>query len=228
MTPVEPTPIEPAKGTRDEPFSYVCNRCRRCCHHKLIRLNPYEIARLAHNRGQTTTAFQTESTVTLDNVGVVLQQREEDASCVFLGPDGCGVHPDRPLACRIYPLGRRVSEAGVETWVHAEPHPETEGEYGFDGSIADFIAGQETQLYMEAADEYAAWVRRAVELISGTLENDQEVAMDDLAELLDLDRAIAGHCQSTGSSEPTDITERKRLHLRILHGLLDAHGEISQ
>lgn len=38
--------------TRQDRFSYVCNRCRRCCHHKLIRVNPYEIARLARNQGR--------------------------------------------------------------------------------------------------------------------------------------------------------------------------------
>ena len=33
--------------TRASPFSYVCNACKRCCRNKAIRVNPYEILRLA-------------------------------------------------------------------------------------------------------------------------------------------------------------------------------------
>lgn len=33
--------------TRDASFGYVCGRCSRCCQHKHIQLDPYEIARLA-------------------------------------------------------------------------------------------------------------------------------------------------------------------------------------
>ena len=44
--------------------------------------------------------------------GTVLRTREEDRGCVFLGPRGCTVHPDRPLACRLYPLARWVAPDG--------------------------------------------------------------------------------------------------------------------
>jgi hypothetical protein len=219
------TASDQAKGTRDERFSYVCNRCRRCCHRKFIRLNPYEIARLARNQGQTTSAFQTASTTTVENVGVVLRQREDDASCVFLGPEGCTVHSDRPLACRLYPLGRQVSEDGIETWTHTEPHPQSEGEYGAKGVIADFITGQDTALYIQATDEYAGWVRRAVHLLSKTIQVDHNIPPEELAVLTDPDTAIAAHCNRAGELEPIDTEERKRLHLAILHGQLDAYGE---
>ena len=79
---------------RQERFRYVCHQCLRCCHDKKIQLNPYEVARLARNRGQTTTQFRAEWTV--DGAGTVLQQTETGA-CVFLGAGGCMVHADRPL-----------------------------------------------------------------------------------------------------------------------------------
>ena len=43
---------------RAETFGYVCHRCMKCCHHKRIQLNPYEVARLARNRGMTTGEFR--------------------------------------------------------------------------------------------------------------------------------------------------------------------------
>jgi hypothetical protein len=33
------------------------------------------------------------------------------------------VHPDRPLACRVYPLARSVSPDGEESFGHLTPHP---------------------------------------------------------------------------------------------------------
>ena len=218
-----PDPTDPATGTRDEPFSYACRLCQRCCHNKLIRLNPYEIARLAANQGQTTADFQAASTTTLDGLGPVLRQTEADGACVFLGEGGCTVHADRPLACRLYPLGRKVSEDGVETWVHTDPHPQTEGEYGTAGRIADFIAGQDTALYIQATDSYAAWVRRAVRLVTSSVQGDHEIPLPDLAGLLDPDTAIAAYAARTGQPEPEGVEARIQLHLAILREQLSSY-----
>ena len=78
---------------RDSPYSYVCNACNRCCHNKAIRVGPYEALRLSRRLGITTTEFFTRHT---EAGGTVLQTREDDRGCVFLGPRGCTVHPDRP------------------------------------------------------------------------------------------------------------------------------------
>src|SRR3990170_3176536 len=37
------------------PFAYTCNACSRCCYGKAILVGPYEVLRLARNRGLTTT-----------------------------------------------------------------------------------------------------------------------------------------------------------------------------
>src|SRR6266700_2871554 len=133
--PASPHPAERFPG--NTPFSYVCHRCRACCHDKLIQVNPYEIARLARNRGGSTTAFIANF---LDR-GVYLH-RVENGACVFLGPEGCTVHPDRPLVCRLYPLGGHVGPDDTVTYSHVEPHPETKGVYGREGTMADYIARQ--------------------------------------------------------------------------------------
>src|SRR5215470_9862277 len=103
-----------ARGSpRSEAFDYVCRRCLKCCHHQRIQLNPYELARLARNLGLTTTEFRAAWTEHGD--GLALRQTETGA-CVFLGSEGCTVHPDRPLVCRLYPLGRHVSADGSEAF----------------------------------------------------------------------------------------------------------------
>ena len=204
-------------AARAEAFAYACNRCSRCCWHKVIQVNPYEIARLARRVGLSTGEFARRYTE--DGVGAQLTRRE-DGSCSFLGPEGCGVHPDRPLVCRIYPLGRHVAADGTERWSHLAPHPETAGVYGKDGTVGDYIEAQGALPYMRATDEYAAWLRRACVVLEAAGETDADDGMAP-ADLLDTDGVIAAHCARAGLQEPLDIEARKALHLAILAGWLD-------
>ena len=204
-------------AARGEAFGYECHRCLRCCHHKRIQLNPYEVARLAANRGQTTTAFRATSTV--DGLGLELAQTA-DGACVFLNDAGCGVHPDRPLVCRLYPLGRHLDSEGVERFSRVTPHPRSEGEYHLRGTIGDFLEGQGVGPFLEAADEYLAWTKQALTMLSG----ETGLAPQDLLsteagdqQLVDMDAAIAAYCNHSNLAEPTDIEARKRLHLSILY-----------
>jgi uncharacterized protein len=207
---------------RSEAFGYVCHACSRCCHHKLIQVNPYEIARLAQRAGQSSSEFRTSYTVN----GTALRQAENGA-CIFLGAGGCTVHADRPLVCRLYPLGRRSKADGTEEWTHAVPHPQSEGEYNKKGTIAEFIAAQGALPFMRAADGYAQWVRDAYDATStvegGAVSN--ELADD----LLDMDTAISAHCRETGAYEPAGIEERRVLHMEILyrqlHKLMGGNNE---
>jgi Fe-S-cluster containining protein len=211
-----------AASPRDEPFGYVCNRCLRCCHHKIIQLNPYEVARLARNRGLSTTEFRAAHTV--DGRGVVLSQTEAGA-CVFLGPEGCTVHPDRPLVCRLYPLGRHVVIGEEERFSHVEPHPQTEGVYSKDGTIGRFLESQGADPFIEAADDYLRWLDSAF----AVLREQSGKASKELAEagaggddrLMDMDAVIAEYCTRTGREEPVEGEDRRRLHLSLLYELIN-------
>jgi len=203
------------EAARGEAFSYVCNRCSLCCRDKVIQVNPYEVARLARGLGLSTAEFRDRWTE--DGAGARLTRRE-DGTCSFLGPQGCGVHPDRPLVCRIYPLGRHVAADGTERWSHMAPHPQTKGVYSNDGAIADYLAAQGAHPFMQAADDYTAWIRRAYDVVG---DEDDDGAAADAADLLDMDSVIAARCQARGEEEPLDIEARKALHLTILAEWLD-------
>ncbi len=200
---------------RRAPFGYICRACSRCCPHKLIQVNPYEIARLARFFGLSTGDFRIAYT---ERDGTLLKRNEDDA-CIFLGEWGCGVHPERPLVCRLFPLGRRVAADGTETWVRTSPHPESEGEFTGDGTIADYIAAQGALPFMQAADDYADWVRKAYAAAdeAGT----EPVDVRSAGELLDLDSTIAAYCGKRGFSEPENIEARRDLHLQILNAYLE-------
>ncbi len=212
--------------SRDDPFSYECRACSRCCYDKVIQLNPYEVARLARNRGIGTTEFLARFT---ERNGTALRRTEEGA-CVFLTRQGCGVHPDRPLVCRLYPLGRRVSADGEETFREAEPHPQTEGVYGENGTVQNFLDRQGVQPFIEAVDRYVELVGRMVSAVrmamnkNGILRTDVQHRVEDagrqndgtVPDCFDMDRVLARFCTARHVSVPSDMTEKMNLHIQAV------------
>jgi uncharacterized protein len=211
-----------ARFSADRAFSYVCHRCRNCCHDKLIQVNPYEIARLARHRGISTTEFIRDY---LERA--VYLRRQADGACVFLGPDGCMVHTDRPLVCRLYPLGRHVRPSGEAEFSEMEPHPASKGVYGRDGAVADYIARQGVAPFVEAADRYLALLQRLYDAWRIAPEIPEADATqtgpdtDDVPDLLDLDSAIGDYCANNGIPEPVEIAERMQVHLQAVIAWLE-------
>lgn len=211
---------------RTTPFSYVCGRCSRCCYHKGISLNPYEVLRLARHEGMSTTEFIDHFT---DTGGTQLAQGENGA-CVFLGEQGCRVHTDRPLVCRIYPLGRHISAEGEETFSEMQAHPQTEGIYAKDGTVGDYLEAQGATDFMLAADRYLNLFKLMTDALSaelnGLTENEQQVVMDQyvqpeqdtafVAAWLDIDSAVEKYCRESGIVKPSQIEQLMELHLKVL------------
>jgi Fe-S-cluster containining protein len=209
---------EQHRVARQQTFGYLCRACSRCCHGKIIQVNPYEIARLARNLGIGTSEFR--SKWTEEGKGTVLARTADD-TCVFLGRGGCTVHSDRPLVCRLYPLGRRFAPDGSESWLELQPHPRSEGEYTERGTIADYLATQHAESFIEAADAYVNWVNEARTLLLPRVDDAPSGAAGETGDLLDMDKAIARHAAITGAAEPEDIEARKDLHLAILYEELE-------
>ena len=104
-------------------FHFQCHRdieCfTRCCAALNLVLTPYDIIRLKQHLKVSSDEFLDKYTETrfskhhrfpLTNLKM---NRDEGAKCPFVTSDGCSVYPDRPGACRIYPLGRAASKARV-------------------------------------------------------------------------------------------------------------------
>jgi Fe-S-cluster containining protein len=222
------------KLTRASPFAYQCRACSRCCRGKVIPLNPYEVARLAQTLGTTTTEVLARFTGT---GGATLAVRE-DESCVFLGERGCTVHAGRPLACRLYPLGRQVAPDGEERFAEVEPHPQSAGVYGGPGTVDDFLRSQDVEPFNRAAARYAALFRRILAVLAcrkdlGEVRDESNETMtrpplpeDDA--LLDVDAVVARHCAERGIAVPSDLEDRIALHVEALGLLLDQMEEAAR
>lgn len=224
--------------TRATPFSYACGRCSRCCRDKGIALNPYEALRLARNRGLSTTEFIARHT---ERAGTLLRRRD-DGSCVFLGPAGCEVHPDRPLVCRIYPLARHVSGEDEETFTELEPHPQTLGRYGTQGTVGDYLEAQGAVPFIEAADRYLNLFRELADSLARQAERLEVREREQVASSfarpaadagpadawLDIDATLDAFCRERGLAKPDDARELMELHLRALRAWSETLNEESQ
>jgi Fe-S-cluster containining protein len=223
-------PLYPVPSGRQTAYSYQCNACNRCCHDKLIQVNPYEAARLAQHLGVTTGEFIRDCLE--DNVYL---KRVPDGTCLFLTASGCGVHPHRPMVCRVYPLGRHVSGSGEETFSHLTPHPQTSGRYGEAGVVDDYLRQQRAFPYMAAADRYLdlfhrlhAVLRSLVDSGSGATAAALEASRDarsTLPEWLDVDRVVSSYAEAHGLPQPRDVDGKIDLHIAAIEAWLAALSE---
>lgn len=212
---------------RSSPFGYACRACNRCCHEKVIRLNPYEVLRLATLLGLSTT----EALARFTREGGAALAARDDGSCVFLGPAGCTVHAARPLACRLYPLGRHRTPSGEERFAEVEPHPESAGDYHGEGTVRDYLRAQGAEEYIEASDRYLEILRRmlgalaaredAAALCKEASETLRERPAEADTSLLDVDATVARFCAETGEPVPDTVEGKLDLHLRALEAGLD-------
>jgi len=183
------------------------------------------VARLARNKGLSTTDL----IANYLEPGKPYLRNQPDGACVFLTDRCCGVHVDRPLVCRLYPLGQTLTGEGKESFAHATPHPETEGEYGHDGTVEGFLTAQGVAPFLHARDRYVAVVYRLLDILDkenfvnqDTFTITAETFYDHLsrqsalAHWLDMDRVIASYDQPCQVPEQTDLPHRLALHLEIM------------
>ncbi len=121
-----------------------------------IVLNPYEIARLCKESGLSYEDLL-DSVDTERARAFPLVMLPRDPACHFLTEKGCRIHAARPLACRLFPLGR-VFDKGRSHFVL--PRRNVCG--GLDASpkktVADYLRDQDAVKYMEMADRWIEFV----------------------------------------------------------------------
>lgn len=224
-------PLRRSGLNRQTPFSFSCRQCLKCCRAKKIQVNPYEIARLAANLGLSTTEFIERYT----GAGGTCLSWKADNSCIFLGDTGCMVHRDRPLVCRLYPLGRKLDESGRESFGEIEPDPDCRGDYGEHQLIGDYLENQDIDRYVDAADRYLKVLWRMVEIVqlNAAIPERADAVAEGLRGIgagrdqhavswLDMDPLLAVYCAEHELELPTDINLKMLFHLQALQMLIEA------
>ena len=99
-----------------EKFCFSCHPgvpCfTECCRELDLALSPYDVLRLKNRLQMHSGTFLEKYVLIAWEDGQIFPTcyltmvDDGRASCVFVEPAGCSVYPDRPGACRSYPLGR--------------------------------------------------------------------------------------------------------------------------
>ena len=127
-----------------------------------IVLNPYEISRIRAESGMPyedlLDVFETGRAK-----GFPLVMLPRTPACFFLTAQGCRIYNARPLACRLFPLGR--------VYHQSRSHIVLPGNNRCDGlvsspsrTVTEYLADQETGRFIEMADQWIDFVSEMEQL----------------------------------------------------------------
>lgn len=144
----------------------TCTRAGTCCHGKEIWLNPWELACLAAARGLSPREFRDRDTV---DGGMRLRVDGPPGwrglpECSQYSPStGCLAYPGRPLACRLFPLGRKKHRDRVSYVHEGQTFPCLAGCPEVTGlselTVREYLAGQQTAPAEAAQEAYIELVQ---------------------------------------------------------------------
>lgn len=139
----------------------TCSRRGTCCHGNLVMLNPWELMCLSREKGITPGEFRDRY---CEYGGIRLRfdgeagWRDKRACSQYISGFGCSVHLGRPLACRLFPLGRQIQNEEVQYMYQGDEFPCMEGCQEVSDlpqlSVGEYLQGQGTEKFEKAHDEY--------------------------------------------------------------------------
>jgi Fe-S-cluster containining protein len=147
-------------GMQDK-LPLTCSRTGTCCHGKLVWLNPWELAKLAVEKKITPIEFRD---LYCDFGGIRLRfdgeagWQKQQACSQYVAGFGCSVHLGRPLACRLYPLGRQIQSEKIHYIYQGDSFPCLKGCPEVSGlphlNVGEYLKGQLTDNFEKAQDAY--------------------------------------------------------------------------
>ena len=147
--------------TADDVLPLTCSRSGTCCFGKAIMLNPWEVFNFSKEKKIPQKEFM-EKYCEFGGTRLLFNgapnNKGESACSQYVDGEGCSVHQGRPLACRLYPLGRQIQLDKAQYFYQGDKFPCL-----YDCSevlelpkhrVGDYMQGQETEAFENAQDEY--------------------------------------------------------------------------
>jgi len=159
----------PHQVALNERLPLTCTRQGTCCHGKLVWVNPWELSRIAHSLATSVATVITEHAC---DGGIRLRFSgppgwRDLPGCTFYGGEGCRIHASRPLACRLYPLGRERNGAQVRYLFEGPDFPCLAGCPSVTTlpalSVAEYLDGQDVATGEAISDAYLEVVQDLAE-----------------------------------------------------------------
>jgi Fe-S-cluster containining protein len=153
--------MQTTKLTKETILPLTCTRSGTCCFGKAVMLNPWELFNLSKEKKITSREFRD---LYCEFGGIRLRfNGEKDTkgqhACSQYKEDiGCSVHQGRPLACRLYPLGRQIQFDTAAYIYEGDTFPcLTDCSQVLELpklSVGEYLKGQEADPFEKAQDAY--------------------------------------------------------------------------
>ena len=155
------TTMQTTKLSLEDKLPLTCSRRGTCCHGNLVMLNPWELVCLAREKKVTLREFRD---LYCESGGIRLRfdgkagWREKKACSQYVDNFGCSVHVGRPLACRLFPLGRQIQSESLSYMHQGDVFPCLDGCPEVIGlpqlTVGEYLKGQQTEAFEKAQNEY--------------------------------------------------------------------------
>jgi uncharacterized protein len=139
----------------------TCSRKGTCCHGNQALLNPWELHQLAFAKCLSPLEFRDKY---CDWKGIRLKfdgmsdSRGKKSCNQYSSETGCTLHEARPLACRLFPLGRQIQLGKTDYVFQGNEFPCFKGCKEVKNlpflTVQEYLIGQKTELYEQAQDAY--------------------------------------------------------------------------
>jgi uncharacterized protein len=149
----------------------TCSRKGTCCHGNQVMLNPWELHRLAFEKQISAREFRD---LYCDWNGILLKfngekdHRGKSACSQYIANFGCSLHDGRPLACRLFPIGRQIQNETIHYIFQGQTFPCLNGCPQVEDlpqvTVADYLIGQQTELFEHAQDAYLELMQNLAEI----------------------------------------------------------------
>ncbi|WP_405605056.1 YkgJ family cysteine cluster protein [Polaribacter sp. Asnod1-A03] len=153
--------MQTTKLTPKSILPLTCSRSGTCCFGKAVMLNPWELLCFSIEKKLTQKEFRDLYT---DFGGIQLtfngkeDKKGQKACSQYIDNFGCSVHLGRPLACRLYPLGRQIQFDKAQYIYEGNQFPcLTDCAEVLDLpklSVEDYLQGQGATPFEQAQDAY--------------------------------------------------------------------------
>lgn len=153
--------MQTTKLSTESILPLTCSRSGTCCFGKAVMLNPWELLNLSKEKKITSREFRD---LYCEFGGIRLRfngkpdKKGQQACSQYLDNAGCSVHLGRPLACRLYPLGRQIQFNKAQYIYRGDKFPClndcSEVLELPKLSVGEYLKGQAADQFEKAQDEY--------------------------------------------------------------------------
>ena len=149
----------------------TCSRRGTCCFGNQVLLNPWELACLAAEKGISPRQFR-DSFCDLGGTRLMFNGDTgwmgKKACGMYVHNFGCSLHVARPLACRLYPIGRQIQSAQVHYMYEGRQFPCLSGCPEVTTlphiTVFNYLQGQQTLSFEQAQDGYLEVVQNLADM----------------------------------------------------------------